>query len=248
MPALLGSSFRNRPDGLALRICATKRAATCAFSNLRVRGSRYSRLYSSTMTRKVMFPGWLLIRPPRPQRTSFSLSSEMMPPWLGSTKTRGGGMDPPFALGILLWWRERVISQWRKVVNRGLSGLAGRLGPGSRDGEGGAERVGSTIHRRQTPNQTANCSFVNLPMGYCRPCGHCTMGHFFGSEDYVQGSPQESDVRAFANFTSGKFGDTHDVMLLKILVCVCVSGRYSQVLFLHNLLQDHLDDPNDSPK
>ena len=106
MPALLGSSFRNRPGGFALRICATKRAATCAFSNLRVRGSRYSRLYSSTMTRNVMFPGWLLMRPPRPQRTSFSLRSEMMPPWLGSTLTRGGGMDPPFARGILLFSAE----------------------------------------------------------------------------------------------------------------------------------------------
>lgn len=102
MPALLGSSFRNRPGGVKLRICATKRAATCAFSNLRVRGSRYSRLYSSTRTRNVMFPGWLLMRPPRPQRTSFSLRSEMMPPWLGSTLTRGGGMDPPFARGMLL--------------------------------------------------------------------------------------------------------------------------------------------------
>jgi hypothetical protein len=47
-----------------------------------------------------MFPGWLLIRPPRPERTSFSLSSEMRPPSPGLTNTWGGGMEPPFALGI----------------------------------------------------------------------------------------------------------------------------------------------------
>jgi len=40
------------------------------------------------------------MRPPRPERTSFSLSSEMSPPSPGLTNTCGGGIEPPFALGI----------------------------------------------------------------------------------------------------------------------------------------------------
>jgi hypothetical protein len=42
------------------------------------------------------------MRPPRPERTSFSLRMEMSPPSPGWTKIWGGGMDPPLALGMML--------------------------------------------------------------------------------------------------------------------------------------------------
>ena len=47
-------------------------------------------------------PGWLLMRPPRPERTSLSFSVEIDPPCPGWMLTRGGGMDPPLARGIFV--------------------------------------------------------------------------------------------------------------------------------------------------
>jgi len=49
-----------------------------------------------------MLPGWLLIRPPRPERTSFGFRVEMRPPCPGGTITRGGGIDPPLARGMII--------------------------------------------------------------------------------------------------------------------------------------------------
>jgi len=85
------SSFRNLPAGSIVRMSWTMPAAMCAFWSFLVVGARYSFFFLWMTSRNCTFPGWLLIRPPRPQRTSFTFGSAMGPMPFGGTVRTGRG-------------------------------------------------------------------------------------------------------------------------------------------------------------
>ncbi|KAL7525600.1 hypothetical protein ACHAWF_001662 [Thalassiosira exigua] len=84
-----GSSFKNRPGGCRARTSEAIWAAMRAFSTFLVRGSRYSRFSESTALRKRTLPGWELIRPPRPERTSWGWGVRTGPRCPGGTLGTG---------------------------------------------------------------------------------------------------------------------------------------------------------------
>mmetsp|Transcript_20789 Transcript_20789/g.59576 ORF Transcript_20789/g.59576 Transcript_20789/m.59576 type:complete len:222 (-) Transcript_20789:322-987(-) len=87
------SSLRNRPGGSSRRIRRTMSLAMCAFSSFRVLGLRYVDFMLAMMVRNWTLPGWALIRPPRPDRTSLQLGVSMGPMPRGKTSLLGGGME-----------------------------------------------------------------------------------------------------------------------------------------------------------
>ena len=76
-----------------------------------VRGSKYSRLWASTFSRKRTLPGWELMRPPRPERTSWGWGVRTGPVWPGGTDGLGG------TLGLSEAW---AASSAEEVVWGGL--------------------------------------------------------------------------------------------------------------------------------
>jgi len=71
---VLASRDKKRPVGFKALISDTMLLAINRFSRLN-RAVKYTRLRFSTSNRKRSFPGWELMDPPRPHKTSFSLGS-----------------------------------------------------------------------------------------------------------------------------------------------------------------------------
>ena len=138
------SSFKNRPGGSSRRIRRTMSLAMWAFSSLRVLGLRYVDFMLPMMVRNWTLPGWALMRPPRPDRTSLGLGTSMGPMPRGKTSLVGGGIDrvlppPPPPLG---WDGELLAISDEVVLSKINCAVIPRLLPGA-DAYAGANEGGS---------------------------------------------------------------------------------------------------------
>lgn len=95
------SIFKNLPGGFIVRMSFTMPAAMWAFSSFFVVGARYAFFLLRIKSRNFTFPTWLLMRPPRPHRTSLTFGSSIGPMPFGGTFSTGRGCAVDFLVGVL---------------------------------------------------------------------------------------------------------------------------------------------------